>query len=843
MKRFLLPIFLLGSLTLQSQPAKEWLSLTPIKIEKPLFSSVKNVEDKTFSNSMLLDYNGINIQNFEPSENGLIKGFEELRWSKTQMEQDTLITGMEQKELTVNYFATYFSNDEFVKGAFKVQLFGRAEVYIDGVKRITSQDDKKSDHSIVGDWIPGKHSIIVKSISNGGKVISLDFEAEKDFENELVTFTISPKRGKNIYDILNGERVSRVDLSPSGKYAIVGINNISGGKSNTNTHIYRVADKRIIYSFLQSNVRDLQWIPGEDQVSYLLPDGEGMSMYKYDIQAQNQECLIEEDKKISHYTWAPDCSYLIYSDTEDYSHKSWELRKLDGIQDRHAHYRYRSFLCKYDFATGLHSRLTWGNLSTSLMDISSDGSKILFSTSYPQDNEYPFSKQSIYVMDVNSMELDTLWKDRSLGISCSFSPDNKKLLITGGPSAFGEIGENIGKKQIANQYDNQLFIYDIVTKKIEAITKFFDPTVAAATWHKNGYVYITANEADFVSLYKYRDGKFEKIEVNGDIVLNTSFSENGNNLIYSASESDYPARVYSLDLSNEESNLWMDPAKKQYNNIVFGELKDWDYQYNKKTLIDGRYYLPANFDPSKKYPLIVYYYGGTTPVERSFGGRWPFNLYAANGYVVYVMQPSGAIGYGQEFSARHQNNWAKITGDEIIASTKAFVKSHSFIDANSIGCMGASYGGFTTEYLTTQTDIFACAISHAGISDITSYWGEGNWGYQYSTNATAHSYPWNRKDIYVDQSPLFSADMVKVPIMLIHGTHDVNVPVGESIQFYTALKILGKDAELVFVNGADHTVVDYKQRIIWNNTILSYFAKYLKGKPAWWEYQFKDLNL
>ncbi len=272
-------------------------------------------------------------------------------------------------------------------------------------------------------------------------------------------------------------------------------------------------------------------------------------------------------------------------------------------------------------------------------------------------------------------------------------------------------------------------------------------------------------------------------------------------------------------------------------------MKDWDYQYNKNTLIDGRYYLPANFDPKKKYPLIVYYYGGTTPVARSFGGRWPFNLYTSNGYVVYVPQPSGCIGYGQEFSARHQNNWGKITADEIIASTKAFVKAHPFIDPQKIGCMGASYGGFTTEYLTTRTNLFACAISHAGISSIAGYWGEGYWGYGYSTNASAYAFPWNRRDIYVDQSPLFQADKVKVPLLLIHGTKDVNVPTGQSIQLYTALKLLGKDAELVLVKNADHTVVDYQQRIIWNNTILAYFAKYLKEQPAWWEHLYKDINL
>ena len=206
--------------------------------------------------------------------------------------------------------------------------------------------------------------------------------------------------------------------------------------------------------------------------------------------------------------------------------------------------------------------------------------------------------------------------------------------------------------------------------------------------------------------------------------------------------------------------------------------------------------------------MIVYYYGGTTPVERTFGGRWQFNLYDENGYVVYVMQPSGATGFGQEFSARHQNNWGKITADEIIACTKAFLKAHPFVDAQRVGCMGASYGG-----------------------------------YSYSTNASAHAFPWNRKYIYVDQSPLFNADKVKTPMLLLHGTADVNVPTGESIQFYTALKLLGKDVELVLIKNADHAVVDYNQRIIWGNTIMAYFAKYLKGEPAWWENMYKDKNL
>ncbi len=842
MKKILLPLFLASAFTLQAQNVKEWLELTPIPVEKPAFSNVKNVRDKAFSEAMLNDYASINIQNLVPDANQAEDHFHQLKWRIATTQQDTIMAE-KQNGLSLNYYAVYFSNPDWISGKLNFTIFGNAEIYVDGVKKLTVSGEKASFRQIPGEWLPGKHTILVKALTEGGKIIAANFKADKQFEDIPVEFSISPKRGKNIYDILNGKRVSNLHVSPTGKYAIVGIANIVEGKNTQNIYVYRIADKEIVYTFYGSNVGSLQWIPGKDELSFLQNEGNGRSLYSYDIEKQKQTCLIREDRKINGYTWSPDRSYLIYYENENYSDPKWELRKLAGIQDRQAYFRNRSYLCKYDFSTGLHSRLTWGNLSTSLMDISNDGKKLLISTSRPIYNEYPFSKQSIYLMDITTQKLDTLWKDRSFSINCSFSPDGQKLLVQGGPSAFGQLGEKIGKNQIANQYDIQLYIYDLASKKTEAITRDFNPSVESAVWHKNGTIYAKVTEADFVRLYQYRNGQFTRIECPGDLILSTSFSEDGQEMMYTASNTNYPAQIYTLNLSNNQAVLWDNPAQQQYENIVFGEMKDWDYNYKKGTVIDGRYYLPADFDPTKKYPLIVYYYGGTTPVARSFGGRWPFNLYTANGYVVYVLQPSGAIGYGQEFSARHQNNWGKITGDEIIASTKAFIKAHSFIDPARVGCMGASYGGFTTEYLTTQTDIFACAISHAGISSIAGYWGEGYWGYGYSTNASAHAYPWNRRDIYVDQSPLFNADKVKVPILLIHGTKDVNVPTGQSIQFYTALKLLGKDAELVFVKDADHAVVDYNQRILWNNTILSYFAKYLKGKPAWWEHQYKDLNL
>ena len=251
--------------------------------------------------------------------------------------------------------------------------------------------------------------------------------------------------------------------------------------------------------------------------------------------------------------------------------------------------------------------------------------------------------------------------------------------------------------------------------------------------------------------------------------------------------------------------------------------------------LDGFVYYPPDFDPGKKYPVIVYYYGGTSPVTRDFGGRYPKNIWAGQDYIVYVPNPSGATGYGQEFAARHVNDWGILTAGEVIEGTKAFLAAHPFADPERVGCIGASYGGFLTEYIITQTDIFAAAVSHAGISDISSYWGEGLWGYAYGARALANAFPWQDRELYVEQSPLFHADKITTPLLLVHGDSDTNVPMGESDQLFTALKMLGSEVEYVQIQGQDHHILDHEQRIVWNDTILAFFAKYLKDRPDWWD--------
>jgi dipeptidyl aminopeptidase/acylaminoacyl peptidase len=320
------------------------------------------------------------------------------------------------------------------------------------------------------------------------------------------------------------------------------------------------------------------------------------------------------------------------------------------------------------------------------------------------------------------------------------------------------------------------------------------------------------------------------------------FAKGKQQAVYLGSGTNSWPKAYSIDLKTGKTKLIDDSDAVNYAHVKLGEVKDWEFVSKRGQRVIGRYYLPPNFDEKKKYPTIVYYYGGTTPVGRDFGGRYPKQHYAANGFVVLVLQPSGTIGFGQEFSAAHVNAWGEITADEIIEGTIKFSAQHNFVNVDKIGCMGASYGGFMTMYLLTQTDIFATAISHAGISSISSYWGEGFWGYSYSAEASANSFPWNNRELYIDKSPLFNAHKVVTPLLLLHGADDTNVPVGESIQMFTALKLLGKPVDHIQIKGEDHHILKYGRRIEWTNTILAYFTKHLKGEEGWWNEMYPTQN-
>jgi dipeptidyl aminopeptidase/acylaminoacyl peptidase len=765
-----------------------------------------------------------------------------------------------KKNTTIQLFSFYVSADRYAKGTLRITTPNMMEIYVDGklaATKTTQEKTFRSDRKDIKTTLtpyPQSSRVVIKMITTGQdesiKTLKEDVpptfkvEIENEDNDSLTIFSVSntDKRFINFTDMMLGKRVTNVRISPEGLYALISYRNTFGEKGVSTTELYNTKTGNSILIDTDGGKRQLGWMPKSEKLYYVQKTEEGSNLITIDP-ATMLESTLARNIPDEHIQIAPNERILFYSKQEKGEESKGDLKLLKSPEDRQPGYTNRSFIHRYDLSTGFNQQLTFGSRTTRLSDISPDSKQILIFFSDEVLTERPFRKSSMLKLDLATMTADTLWVNQAFINGASFSPDGKKVLISGSGEAFNGIGMNISEGQIANSYNTLSFIMDLSTKEVSPITKDFDPSIDAGYWNaKDNLIYYRTTDMDYVNVYCYNplNQTFTKLPLQEDVIRTFDLAANALTGIYMGVSQSNSTRAYLYDLKTQKSAMIADPYGEQLSKMELGKVQDWNFINSDGVEIKGHFYLPPNFDRTKKYPMIVYYYAGTTPTARTFEHPYPGHVFAAQGYVVYVLQPSGATGFGQKFAAMHVNAWGKRTAEDIIEGTKQFVKDHPYVDSEKIGCIGASYGGFMTMYLQTQTDLFAAAVSHAGISSISSYWGEGYWGYTYSSGASANSYPWNNPDLYVKQSPLFNADKINTPILLTHGMQDTNVPVGESIQMYTALKILGKPVEFIQVKDENHGVANYKRRIEWNNSIMAWFSKWLKDDNGWWKALYPD---
>lgn len=311
----------------------------------------------------------------------------------------------------------------------------------------------------------------------------------------------------------------------------------------------------------------------------------------------------------------------------------------------------------------------------------------------------------------------------------------------------------------------------------------------------------------------------------------TSKAKNANQLLFTReSFREYPD-VWTTDFSFTTPKKISD-ANPQMRNYFWGSVEKVSWTSLDNIPLEGLLYKPEGFDPKKKYPMMVYFYEkyaddihqhyAPAPI-RSFIN---FSLYASNGYLVFVPDIVYKIGYPGE--SAHNCVLPGVTS----------LISKGFVDEKHIGIQGHSWGGYQAAYLITRTNLFAAAEAGAPVVNMISAYGGVRWEsglsrmFQYEKSQTRLGASlWQKPLLYLENSPIFFADKVQTPLLMMHNDADGAVPWYQGIEFYMAMRRLNKPVWMLNYNGQGHGLTQRQDRTDFAIRMMQFFDHYLKGTP------------
>ena len=291
-----------------------------------------------------------------------------------------------------------------------------------------------------------------------------------------------------------------------------------------------------------------------------------------------------------------------------------------------------------------------------------------------------------------------------------------------------------------------------------------------------------------------------------------------------------PDIYYTTDFKSLTRLSEINPQQQEYNWLT-AELVKWKMFDGRQA--EGLLFKPENFDPTKKYPVIFYFY--EKDADGLYNYRTPapsastINIayFVSNGYLVF--DPNIYYKNGEPGESAYNS----------VVSAAKYMAKMPWVDSTKMAIQGQSWGGYQVAYLVTRTNMFAAAGAGAPVANMTSAYGGIRWGtglnrqFQYERSQTRLGASlWQRQDLYIKNSPLFRADKIKTPLLIMHNDKDGAVPWYQGIELFTAMRRLGKKAWLLQYNDEDHNLVERRNRKDLSIRLSQFFDHYLKGAPA-----------
>ena len=380
---------------------------------------------------------------------------------------------------------------------------------------------------------------------------------------------------------------------------------------------------------------------------------------------------------------------------------------------------------------------------------------------------------------------------------------------------------------------SRLCVYELSTGKKQYVTESFESSVNDFLWSSNSKdIYFTGVWHGVANIYATNlKGSVKKL-INdiADYSL-VSLSPSNKGLIAKKHSMSQADELYEVGFNGKVSQLTFE-NKAFYDQLTFGEVKErWV-----KT-IDGKeeqcwVIYPPHFDPSKKYPTLLYCEGGPqSPISQFWSYRWNFQIMAAHGYIVIAPNRRGLPGYGMEWLEEISGDYTGLCMQDYLSAIDDIAKE-SYVDKDHLGAVGASFGGFSVYWLAGHHEgRFKALIAHDGIFNTQQQYLETE--EMWFANWDLGSAPWvkdnNQMKKAFAQSPHLFVDKWTAPILCIHGQRDFRIEYTQAESAFAAAKLRGIPAQMLLLPDENHWVLKPQNGILWQRTFFRWLDKWLKN--------------
>lgn len=643
-------------------------------------------------------------------------------------------------------------------------------------------------------------------------------------------------------------RVSDVQVSPDHSKILYGVTYVSIEQNKTNRELFTMnvdgSDKKQITQTPKSE-NGAVWVKGGKKIAFLSSESGSPQIWEMDVDGKNRKQISNIEGGIDGFIYSPDETKILYIKTvksgQRTADKYPDLPKASGriVDDlMYKHWDHwveeipRTFVADYDGETLSEGVDILGNEpyecpmlpfgGTEQLAWSPDSRTIAYTCRKKTGKDYALSTNSdIYLYNVRTKETANL-TDGMMGydINPVFSPDGKYIAW--------QSMERDGYESD----NNRLFVMNLDTKVRTYVTENFDYNTDLAVWNtdnKSLYI-ISCVEAKAQIFLANIETKEVKPITSGSYDYE-SFALAGDKLIALRHSMSKPNEIYSVNISNGEATELTFENKEILDQLKMGNVEErWITTTDNKKMLTWIVY-PPNFDPNKKYPVLLYCQGGPqSTVSQFWSYRWNLQMMAANGYIVVAPNRRGLPGFGQEWLEQISGDYGGQNMKDYLSAIDEVAKE-PFVDKDKLGCTGASYGGFSVYWLAGNHDKrFKAFLSHAGIFNLEAQYLETEemWFANWDLGGSF----WDRNNSIAQRSyansPHRFVEKWDTPIMVTHGELDYRILASQGMMAFNAAQLKGIPSRMLIFPNENHWIAQPQNGVLFQREFFRWFDQYLK---------------